>query len=291
MTMITRTLISTASAAALVLGVAGCASGPTDRAQVCQQFDQLGTDYLSPNGLFDNLVFDQAGSLADVAGRYQGSPDLSGDAAALTGIASSDATTGVALLNATSTIADLCGHPLGLGTTTGSDAGGAAPNYTAPTTQPGTAEPTTTEPTTTEPAPPTTTTQAGAPTDESSAQAELQQQIAADQPSVEALVGQWVPQLSSKTYGLVANGITYDYGQIWQDFESLSQQHPGALLLWSGDYSSFKLTDYYVTVLPTGYPSGSAAASWCTTNGLGANDCYAKLISHTAGPTGSSVNP
>jgi hypothetical protein len=60
---------------------------------------------------------------------------------------------------------------------------------------------------------------------DASAQSALQAQLTADQSSVEALPGQWVPHLSSKSYG------------------------------------------------------------------LGANDCYAKLISHTAGPTGSSANP
>ncbi len=288
MTMITRTLIATTSAAAILLGIAGCAFGPTNRADVCQQFDQLGTDYLSANGLFDNLVFDQAGNLADAAGRYPGSPDLSGDAAALKDIAKSTATTGDALVNATGNVAELCGHPLGVGTTNYND------YYPVPTAIPVT-EPATTEPATTEPpAPPlptTTTTSNGDVTDEASAQAALQQQIDNDRASAEALVGQWVPQLSSKTYGLVANGVTYDYQQIWQDFQSISQQHPDALLVWSSDYSSFMLPDYYVTILPISYPSGSAAASWCTSNGLGANDCYAKLISHTAGPKGSSVNP
>ncbi|HEX4224793.1 MAG TPA: hypothetical protein VHZ97_20665, partial [Pseudonocardiaceae bacterium] len=138
--------------------------------------------------------------------------------------------------------------------------------------------------------PPTTTTQ-NPVDDEAAARAALQEQLSTDQPAVESLIGQWVPQLSSKTYGMVANGVTYDYSQIWADFESISQQHPGALLLWSGNYSSFQLTDYYVTILPDSYSSGSQAASWCTSNGLDANDCYAKLISHTAGPKGSSVNP
>lgn len=271
MTMITKTLIVTTSAAVVLLGVAGCAAGPTTRAQVCQEYDKLGTEYVSTNGFFDNLVFDQAGNLADAADRYPGSPDLSGDASALDDIAASNSTTGHALVDATSNIAALCGHPLGV----------------SPTTIP------ITPPTTTAPAPPTTTTTApnGDVTDEASAQAALQRQVDTDRPSAEALVGQWVPQLSSKTYGLVANGITYDYLAIWQDFQSISQQHPGALLLWSSDYTSFMLADYYVTVLPIGYPSGGAAASWCTSNGLGANDCYAKLISHTAGPKGSSVNP
>ena len=137
---------------------------------------------------------------------------------------------------------------------------------------------------------PPVTTQTSAD-DEASAETALQQQLAADHPAVESLAGQWVPQLSSKTYGMVVDGVTYDYLEIWQDFESTSQAHPGALLLWSSDYSTFQFSSYYVTIVPSSYPSGSQAAAWCTGNGLGANDCYAKLISHTAGPKGATVVP
>jgi hypothetical protein len=137
---------------------------------------------------------------------------------------------------------------------------------------------------------PPVTTQTSAD-DEASAETALQQQLATDHPAVESLVGHWVPQLSSKTYGMVVDGVTYDYLEIWQDFESISQAHPGALLLWSSDYSTFQLGSYYVTIVPSSYSSGSQAAAWCTGNGLGANDCYAKLISHTAGPKGATVDP
>jgi hypothetical protein len=306
MTMLTKILLLTTTAALTALGIAGCATVPTTRTEVCQQFDDLGQKFLASNGFLDNPVFDEAGALADTAGRYPGSPNLSADATTLKQIANSDSTTGLALMDATTHIAQLCGHPLGEGITdynTGNpdlgneaggngsgggwlgDFGGDSQLQNAPTTQ---------DTPTYQDVPsyddtPTTTQNAG--TDEASAEAALQQQLNADRPAAEALVGQWVPQLSSKTYGLVANGVTYDYQEIWQDFESISQAHPGALLLWSSDYSSFLLPNYYVTVLPDSYSAGSQAAGWCTSNGLGANDCYAKLISHTAGPKGSTVIP
>lgn len=304
MTMLTKILLVTTTAALTALGVAGCALGSTTRADVCQRFDDLGTKVANANGFFDNPVFTEAGDLADTAGRYPGTPNLSGDAASLKDIADSDSTSVLDLENATRHIAELCGHPFGMGTTDygngnyGSEAGGGSnwfgalgnntPQQDSPTTEE--VIPTYHEPPPSYPEDTPTTTQ-NTVTDESSAQAALQAQLAADRPAVEALVGQWVPQLSSKTYGLVANGITYDYQQIWQDFESISQAHPGALLAWSSDYTSFQLANYYVTLLPISYPSGRQAAGWCTSNGLGPNDCYGKLISHTAGPKGSSVQP
>lgn len=298
MTMLTKILLVTTSAALTALCVAGCAFGPTTRADVCQQFDDLGQKVANANGFFDNPVFTEAGDLAGTAGRYPGT-SLSSDAVSLKQIADSDSTSVDELENATTHIAELCGHPLGLGTTNDGSGSSGGSNWLGALGNDNTTQqvpPTTDDNTPTYQEPPSypedapTTTQNGV-TDEPSAQAALQAQLATDRPAVEALVGQWVPQLSSKTYGMVANGITYDYLEIWQDFESISQAHPGALLAWSSDYSSFQLANYYVTLLPISYSSGSQAAGWCTSNGLGPNDCYGKLISHTAGPRGSSVQP
>jgi hypothetical protein len=297
MTMLTKTLLVTTTAALAAFGIAGCATGPTTRAQVCTQFDDLGQKVLAANGFFDNPVFSEAGDLADTARRYPGTPDLNGDASALDDIANSDSTSSLAIESATTHIAALCGHPLGFGTTDygagnygdsylGASGNGNDDQQAAPPTE-DTPEYTPDTPTYDNPE----TTTPDAADNEASAEAALQQQLATDQPAVESLVGQWVPQLSSKTYGMVVAGVTYDYLQIWQDFETISQAHPGALLLWSSNYSTFQLANYYVTIVPTSYTSGSQAASWCTANGLGANDCYAKLISHTAGPKGATVDP
>ncbi|RSN61437.1 molybdenum ABC transporter substrate-binding protein [Amycolatopsis sp. WAC 04182] len=96
--------------------VSGCGpTGPSTRTEVCTTFDQLGEKLLGANGLYDNALFSKAEDLADAAGRYPGAPGLTMDSAALTKIADSNSTTGHALVQATSTIADLCGHPLGFG--------------------------------------------------------------------------------------------------------------------------------------------------------------------------------
>lgn len=98
--------------------VASCSTGPSTQAEVCGAYDELGRQVLQGNGLFGNPLFHKADDLAGVAKRYEAA-DLSSDAAALHRIAKSDSTNGMEIMQATTAIANLCGHPLGLGDTVG----------------------------------------------------------------------------------------------------------------------------------------------------------------------------
>jgi len=103
---------------------AGCGpSGPSTRAEVCSAFTTLGAQAMQGNGVFGNPLFTKAGDLADVAGRFPGSPNLASDSSALHAIADSDSTSELALMNATQHIAALCGQGLGIGSLFG-DTGG-----------------------------------------------------------------------------------------------------------------------------------------------------------------------
>jgi serine/threonine-protein kinase len=128
------------------------------------------------------------------------------------------------------------------------------------------------------------------PSDEDSARQLLEAQVTNDRPQVEALADAWVPQLSSKRLGLPADGITYDHRAIWTDFANLRARYPGALLLWSGEYSSFLRADFWVTVVPRSYSSGESANSWCDSAGIDKDGCFAKRITHTGGYAGSTVH-
>jgi serine/threonine-protein kinase len=128
-----------------------------------------------------------------------------------------------------------------------------------------------------------------APTDAPSARAALQAEVDRDRSAVEALVGSWVPQLSSKKPGLVADGITYDYPAVLANFQSLKTRYPDALLLWSGDYSTFKYGDFWVTVEGAAFAAGAAANSWCDAQGIGPDDCFAKRLSHSDGYVGNTL--
>jgi hypothetical protein len=133
---------------------------------------------------------------------------------------------------------------------------------------------------------------ASTPTDDSATSAEqaLDNQVATDSTLLGTLEDTWVPQLSSKSVGLVADGITYGYPEIWSNYQSFKQQHPEALLLRSGDYSTFKNAGYYVVVIPYPSATGDDANAWCDSENIDADNCFAKLISHTAGSDGATTN-
>jgi zinc-ribbon domain len=133
---------------------------------------------------------------------------------------------------------------------------------------------TTTETTTTTPRPPT--------------EADLQEQATADRNTVETLVGQWVPQISSKKLGLVVNGVQFGYPEIMADFQSLKSRFPQAVLLNSNDYTNFSGTDFWVTVQATTFGTADEANAWCDQQGFAADDCYASRLMHTGGPAGNS---
>lgn len=111
----------------------------------------------------------------------------------------------------------------------------------------------------------------------------------ADRNQVEGLVDTWVPQVSSKRVGLTdkISGITYDDQSILAYHQNLVSQY-GALLLWSGDYSTFKSGDLWVSVAPVAYSSKDEAKAWCDRAGIDANNCFAKLLSHTHGTADST---
>ncbi|MDS0133213.1 MULTISPECIES: zinc ribbon domain-containing protein [unclassified Amycolatopsis] len=135
------------------------------------------------------------------------------------------------------------------------------------------------------PAPATETTSA-TPTD---ARTLLQRQVEQDRSSVEQLVGSWLPQLSAKKPGTLPNGTTHDYDTIWADFLANRQLHPDALLLWSGDYSSFRYADFWITVVPQQFSDGASANAWCDSYEIPKDDCYAKRLMHTGGYAGNTM--
>jgi hypothetical protein len=91
-----------------VLTTACSLFGPTTKDEVCAEFDELESRVATANGYIDNLVFIQAGTLADVAERYDGEPDLTTDAEALETISDSNSTTNFELMAASTTIASMC---------------------------------------------------------------------------------------------------------------------------------------------------------------------------------------
>jgi serine/threonine protein kinase len=115
-----------------------------------------------------------------------------------------------------------------------------------------------------------------------------------DAPAIAQVVGQWIPQLSSKhgaepwTYDPEDN-VTYEPAQILQEHEQLRQQY-GAKLLWSGDWTTYDHPDYWVTVVPTTYPDSDSVLNWCRSVNRDPDHCSAQIVSTTLGPDGTHAD-
>jgi serine/threonine-protein kinase len=91
--------------------------------------------------------------------------------------------------------------------------------------------------------------------------------------------GLWVPQLSSKQPGLVADGVTWDCDSILAEHLRLRGLY-GAKLLWSGDWpNTFGHDDYWVTVAGYFYDTSEGARQWCQDHGRDVPEhCYPTQI-------------
>jgi hypothetical protein len=111
-----------------------------------------------------------------------------------------------------------------------------------------------------------------------------------DRPWVQRyLQNQWVPQISSKKVGLVADGITYDNSAILRDHVKLRQEYSGVRLVRSDDWTTFASPGWWITVVSQPYPLPDMANRWCDSQGIDADNCFAKMISSIYGPPGTTV--
>lgn len=116
----------------------------------------------------------------------------------------------------------------------------------------------------------------------------LQRQAAIDRPDVDArLAERWQPQISSKQAGLVVAGRTFDQQAVLADHLGLRLRYPDARLVYSGDWRSYRGTDFWVTLSGATFPDSGAALGWCGQQGFGPDDCVGVLLSHTQGPEGT----
>ena len=97
--------------------------------------------------------------------------------------------------------------------------------------------------------------------------------------TAEQATGLWVPQLSSKRPGLVADGITWDCDTIWAEHVRLRATY-SAELLWSGDWPhTYGHDDYWVTVAGYTYDTAEGARQWCQDHGRDVPEhCYPTQI-------------
>ncbi|MFC7961304.1 outer membrane protein assembly factor BamB family protein [Rhodococcoides kroppenstedtii] len=111
----------------------------------------------------------------------------------------------------------------------------------------------------------------------------------ADRPTVTAdLADRWVPQLSSKRPGLVAEGRVWDNSATLEEHLALRLRFPDTRLVWTGEWSTFSFSDFWVTVSGSTFGDADSALGWCRSNNLDREHCYAKMISTTRPVDGST---
>ena len=127
-------------------------------------------------------------------------------------------------------------------------------------------------------------------TTESDALDRLAEIAQADETFIESdVIDRWVPQISSKKPDVtLPNGTVWDAVSILEDHRAWRERFPRVRLLWSGDYSTYKQVDFWVTIVAIPFDTAEGALGWCDANALPAEDCYAKLISHTHPHDGST---
>lgn len=109
-----------------------------------------------------------------------------------------------------------------------------------------------------------------------------------DRAAVEALGTRWTAQLSSKKPGTADDGIVYDS---YDDILALHLRHraryPDALLVfstaWPGSFGPSS-RGYWVTLSGQAEATTAPVLDWCTDEGWGAGDCWAKRLATTGDP-------
>jgi hypothetical protein len=120
------------------------------------------------------------------------------------------------------------------------------------------------------------------------AQGRLDDRVRADRPAADALAERWVPQLHAVRIG-TGPGDAASADEVLRRRDTVVATRPGALLIASADFTSFEKPGWYVVVAPRGFATASEALAWCRAEGFSRTSCYAKRLSHTAGPAGSTV--
>ena len=139
-------------------------------------------------------------------------------------------------------------------------------------------------------APPTHTVTSVVADPETDAAGRLRDQATADAADFRgALADRWAAQISAKRPGLYADGRTWDNQAILAEFESSRSRYPQVRLLDSSEWPVFSESGWWVTVSAQGFASADDALAWCRGNGLDKDHCFAKLISSSSGPEGSTL--
>lgn len=103
-----------------------------------------------------------------------------------------------------------------------------------------------------------------------------------------SIANRWIPKISSKKPGIEVDGRTLTSADVLSDHLHLRSEHRGARLVWSGQWSTFSSSDWWVTVAGPAQLTATDANRWCDSEGFGVDDCFAKFVSSVFGPEGTT---
>ncbi|NKY20581.1 serine/threonine-protein kinase [Tsukamurella spumae] len=121
----------------------------------------------------------------------------------------------------------------------------------------------------------------------------LQARAATDKPLVLASENnQWVAQLSTKWVGLYADGVTWTAASIFTHVTDLERQYGAVRLLFAPDWPVFDRPadrpDMWVVTKAGPFSDPDSALAWCRSQSLDNDHCFAKLVSSTLSPAGTT---
>ena len=108
------------------------------------------------------------------------------------------------------------------------------------------------------------------------AQTAIQWQIANDRNAANGFMTTITTQLSSKRDGLDAEGKTWHYQDIYEQYLTMKAKYPNTLLVDSSDWPTYRntgTTGWYVLLSGESFPDTGSASSWCAAQGMSKDDC------------------
>ncbi|NLG44987.1 hypothetical protein [Gordonia sp. (in: high G+C Gram-positive bacteria)] len=119
---------------------------------------------------------------------------------------------------------------------------------------------------------------------------QLQERTASDATTIRSSHdNRWAAQISAKQPGLYADGRTWDYQSILAEHNTSRSRYPQVKLLNSSEWPVFSQQNWWITVSAQNFATPQAALSWCRSSGFDRDHCFAKLLSSTSGPEGSTL--
>ena len=118
-------------------------------------------------------------------------------------------------------------------------------------------------------------------TSQNSAKEAMERQTAHDKPAAQALQMSYTQQIASKSLNMQVCGRIWDYEEIWNQWIDFKARLPKAMLIWSGDFANYQrrgTTNFYVVLSGESFSSQSQAQQWCSSAGLGSDDCVVRMI-------------